>query len=559
MRERWTTNGETSMNKLPASIVALLILCSAALTAAPRSLDLQVVASSSSVVRAHFDLPPLGELWTAPEASGLDIVWISDERPIAALMRWIAVPAGQRAELTIETRISYRANLNPQSSAVQIPLNLQELQAFRLEPAAAAQIGEPVFFRGQQLVPLLIYPVQLEADGSESGVVNQSLDFSVHFYDDPNQRALRSVGDAPASTAARFVDNLVINPPARDPIGGQFPHIGHILIIYNQNLAQRAYLDSLANWKRQMGYRVSLQPVDPTDPLAIRQMIRENYYFIEDPVQDLLIIGPDAQNLGDFYIPGYRVGAFTGDHYYGVMVDGEGERIVPELTVGRMYAETTSELAGVIKRSIRFERELFLDDENNRAWFKRALYTAEDIEVAGGQFVPSMIHLGRWVATRWRQMGIERIDTFFARDYSREELNQRVGNIARSGVSMILSRGWLDGCSQNAGSVDTQRKHPFLSAMTCLSWDRQTPIFKDSPLNRPKGPIGDLCMHGLTNTKYNNSILGGQVRAMRYFNISRTGWIQLYSKMQAWSDYRVDRQVWPDLERVISVYTLLGD
>ncbi|MBM3326499.1 MAG: T9SS type A sorting domain-containing protein, partial [Calditrichaeota bacterium] len=47
--------------------------------------------------------------------------------------------------------------------------------------------------------------------------------------------------------------------------------------------------------------------------------------------------------------------------------------------------------------------------------------------------------------------------------------------------------------------------------------------------------------------------------AMRYFDISRTGWIQLYSKMQAWSDYRVDRQVWPDLERVISVYTLLGD
>ncbi len=523
----------------------------------PINNSIQIKASSDSEIQVRFDLPPLEELMNRSEDYGLDLVWTSDQRPVAALKYWVYVPDHQRATLGEVSRQSHRVDSNSESPA--IPLEEQEISSMMLTPTSPIQLGEPLSFRGYRLVPLTIFPVQLDAESDISGVINQALEFSIRFSTESSQRALRPVNDSPLSYPARFINSLVINPPARDPIGGQSSHIGHILIIYNQNLATRAYLDSLADWKRQMGYRVSLAAVNPSDPMAIRQMIRQNYYFTDDPVQDLIIIGPNSQNLSDLYIPNFREGMFSGDHYYGVMVDGESERIVPEITVGRLYAETTSELAGVIKRSIRYERELFLDNENNRAWFKRALFTAEDIAVAGGQFVPSMIHLGRWIYTRLEQMGINNIDTLYARDYTPAQLDARVRDIVSAGASLVLSRGWLLGCRQGDGCINTGQRHPFISAMTCLSWDHQKYVFKDSPVNRPKGPIGDICMQGLTNTKYNNSILGGQMRAMRYFNIHRTGWIQLYSKMQAWSDYCVDRQVWPDLERVISVYTLLGD
>ncbi|MBM3329613.1 MAG: T9SS type A sorting domain-containing protein, partial [Calditrichaeota bacterium] len=295
----------------------------------------------------------------------------------------------------------------------------------------------------------------------------------------------------------------------------------------------------------------------------VRRIIQNDYFNVADPISHLIIIGSDNPAENAVFFPAYRNEPYTNDHYYGIMRGNLADtmRYVPEISVGRYYAASVGDLQGAIKRSILYEREPFLDNQNNRAWFNHALFTCESINVPGGQFVPSMIHLMRWSWLRWTQMGM-RVDTLaFSDSASSARVNQQVADLlVNQGLSVVASRGWLTGSvDRNQRAVNTGRRNPFVMAITCLSWDLQKFFFIGSSHNNPKGPVASISVHGLTNTKFNNSVLGGMVRGMRDNRLHQPGWLSIMGKWQGWNDYRYAPNIYEDLFRVIVVTTTLGD
>lgn len=488
-----------------------------------------------------------------------------DGEEIPVISRLIAVPTGHRAEIEVE--IIKRNSLEKQSNFSQNtgvpisrkPVEPNELQSTYLEPPYSANIGDVEILRGIPVAPISIFPVQISQD-KNLVLENREMVIQVRFVPDENAPQVRAINDPPGSAASRMLNRLLLNRPTRDYDEIQRDNRGRMLIVHQDdeefNERGLAPLDSLVTWKRQMGFKVDIEAIDLQQmiPSDIREMVREDYYLnTNDPISYLLIIGADSIEQ-ELMFPSFNFDGYIGDHFYGLM-DDENEYL-PDIAVGRMHVYSYQELRGAIKRTVLYEREPYVDDGVN--WFTRAIYTGEHIAAPGGDFVPSMVHLGLWVERRLRQNGYTRIDLYYARNED-EHVDIETRDALVAGRSLAISRGWLAGCYDlpNRQPADTDRKNPFVMSITCLSLDRQSLFFRTVTELNSNGPIACFAVSGLTHSKTNNSIIGGALNSMIRFDTHETGWIQNAGRYQMYSDnfYRL----LPYHLETMAVFRLLGD
>lgn len=559
-----------NMNRILAFLV-IFSMTIPAIAIPVSEVAVQVQDRGSSGIELSFQLPSISAAaFSLSEAEG--IFETIDGREVPAVTRWVAVPIGHRVDLEIRSR---RGNVR--DGLGNVLTSHIDGDFAELDPPQVATVGRIAMFRGVAITPVTFYPLQYEVDGDRR-VENSSVEIAVNFVPDSDAPAAMRVNNLPGSSARRLLNNFLVNSPYRDdPRRDPVQQTNHdrILIVHNNSdlfmERGRPWVDSLANWKRQMGYHVDVVSFPfNVDPREVYHFIRENYF--EDnqdndvaefgSLSHLIIIGNYEGNLG---FPRYFAGdELEGDHFYSLMyanIADEDNWYIPQITVGRMYATSFEELAGVIKRSILFEREPFREEGDD--WFTRAIYTGERVAAPGGDYVPSMVHLGRWVYSRLVQRGYTDVDTLYA-PTEREE-QAMIDSVRRllhfdHGLSLAVSRGWLKGCViDEQRVVDTGRKNPFVMAITCLSGETQEQFFRSTTANRPKGPIVSMAILQLTHTRTNNSLVGGMVRAIRYSNIHQPGWIQVLGKIQMADDYRYDDAELERIKGTLACFTLMGD
>lgn len=468
---------------------------------------------------------------------------------------WVALPPGTLPEVAVVERDA-------------VPLESREVAETAAKFTAAGkvpsdrpvEVGRAVVFRGIALAPVFLFPVQLDRSAGERGMVlNRNLTVRVDFVPDEAAPKAAATPRRDYPEAWRWLGGLLLNP-ARDQAERQFDHLAHILILYPQGLDSAqgvAWVDSLANWKRQMGYKVSVEAVNPNSTAQnIRQFVRNNYFIdAEDPITHLVLIGCDTS--ATVWLP-TDIRTNLGDHYYSLMDDNDVWS--SDVHVGRFWVQSYSELQGAVRRSILYEREPYTQ---GGAWFDNALYTAENIDAPDGQYVPSMRHLGRWIFSRLRMADIEVVDTLYADSPQHsEQVRQRVRDLLEStGISVAISRGWLEGCYYQNRAANTGRRNPFVLAITCLSAD---PVgqgfFRSTSRNNPQGPIASLVIDGFTHTKGNNNMLAWATRGMSYLGLHQPGPIQTLTKYMVFSDLQyADNVLEEEILPTMQAYRLFGD
>lgn len=167
------------------------------------------------------------------------------------------------------------------------------------------------------------------------------------------------------------------------------------LIIAHRDFAGSTALQNFANWKRQKGYSVYVVYTDEIDPTyddtlfsgqdwknpkitdmgrKIKEYLRTIYSF--NKLKYLLIIG-DAEFIPPYYGRthmyiyhryigddgvGYA-GRIGSDTYYGIMetdeYDGIYSPLVPDILIGRLPAQTNSELSIMINKIIKYDKGSF--------------------------------------------------------------------------------------------------------------------------------------------------------------------------------------------------------
>ncbi len=549
---------ESSINRIVTAALVVMVGTAAAGANLKPDAAIQITGSSAAGLSLRAELPSMAEIVASQSLAGTSMIFKDDETSVPAVTRWIALPEGSLPSVFLKECSSRRLNSDGTPSG---DVFRNELVSQKLWPSQPYSISPVEVYRGVPIAAITFYPLQLNKDGS--GVENSRIDVSIQFRSDASAPKATPVRDIPGSRATRLLDEMLINPPARDPGERQSNTIEHILFLRSTAVDSFVikYVDSLAVWKRQMGYKVSIWAVDlgQCSPAMIRDSIRTNYYSdVDDPISHLILMGGDSARLVPYFPPHPD----KGDHYYSLMDDDNDPRSerISDITVGRMYSLSSTEFRSVIKRSILYERQPFV--QGGERWFHRALYTAENIAAPGGQFVPSMIQLGRWIWYRWGQMGYEPIDTLYAGgDEQAQQVKVIVRNIlSRQGVSIAISRGWLSGCLEDDGEATvTGRGNPFVSAITCLSAPTQAKFFRDTALNTSSGPIASFAIWNLTHSKTNNCLMGGQVRAMYQFGYTQPGLIQNFSKIQLWSDYSIAEESYEEVDALLWAYRLMGD
>ena len=169
------------------------------------------------------------------------------------------------------------------------------------------------------------------------------------------------------------------------------PSVGskNYIIITHSDFAAAA--DSIANWKRQLGYSVEIISASNWTVADVKTAVHSRYQSWIPKPDYLLIIGDDEDVPSETYYT-YDNDAFGTDLYY-VCMDGNGD-YVPDMAKGRISPTDAANAMMQVHKIINYERNpiqdsafytnglncaQFQDDDGDTYADRRFLHTSEDI------------------------------------------------------------------------------------------------------------------------------------------------------------------------------------
>ena len=161
------------------------------------------------------------------------------------------------------------------------------------------------------------------------------------------------------------------------------------IIITHSNFVAAA--DSLANWKRQMGYSVEVISANNWTTASVKNAVHTRYQNWTPKPDYLLIIGDNGDVPSETYYT-YDGDPFGSDLYY-VCMDGSSD-FVPDMAKGRISPSSVENAMMQVRKIINYERNpisdtafynngancaQYQDDDGDGYADRRFLHTSEDI------------------------------------------------------------------------------------------------------------------------------------------------------------------------------------
>ncbi|MCF7811787.1 hypothetical protein K9N50_12460, partial [bacterium] len=557
---------------LTLSITLLISIPAFAGEANASPVQMSIQDQCSAGISVQCNLPTMQEITENPGQTIEGIVWLNDEQSVPVIRRWVRLPDGHRVQAEIQNQTSY-LNSDDNSNQINIrrEIDSDQIYALNANPPQTVVVGKPIMFRGVPIAPVSIYPLQLIEDGSKV-IENTDLSIDLEFIPDASvQTTIRQNDENLSQNTNKMLDDLVLNPPRRDPGENQYSCTERMVIMFSENIPDSLpgnpvdwINDNFVDWKRKMGYQVDIHVVNRNQSMSeIRRSIRENFWNVDEgeiPLSYLVIIGHAEDNIDPYFFPTEPT---YGDNYFAAMDDADV--FSPDICVARIDIPAFSGdggLRAVLQRSILYESNPYMEETD---WYSKGTYTAENILAAGGQFAASMVQLGRWVEdrlTRFADPHYTSVDTFYASLAGNGNVPAQTFAALEDGRSILLSRGWVMGCIDGENYAYTDRMNPFICAMTCHSGDVTRAYYRSGAYRDTFGPVASMGMFGATNTKFNQSLVGWITRSITYDDYHKPGWIQLYSKLNMIGDYIQDDeslQLETAIPSIMKSYRLLGD
>ena len=403
-------------------------------------------------------------------------------------------------------------------------------------PPVPAKLGKPVIMRGYRIVPVIIYPLRWNPRTKEMQIIEAmdiSLDFTsdenrINIIDNPNRRR-------PSASVDKMIAELVMNPP---PPGRDDPHSGSLLYITPNRDDVVEALEPLVEWRRRMGWTVEVERVNNSGAAAIKRVIQDAYDEWDIPPEHIILVGDaNGQYLLGYFderrdYPNYP---YETDHHFGCL---EGDDILQEAAVGRFCYDSINMLNGYIDKTIQYESEPYLGEEDEVGWQKRAMVCSVD-----NRSRPT-IPMCRWAKYLFLRNSYDNVEELYYPTNGEEA--SWIPREIESGVSFFVFRGHLHMNNYRPSSVILNLRNggmlPFAIIATCNTGDYGEQVgqqFYHSEyfaLNPNGGAIGAVGCSGATHTLWNNLITCATVRAP-FVGISHQGWALVRGKVELFSNY----------------------
>ncbi|RUA28449.1 MAG: hypothetical protein DSY76_04370 [Bacteroidetes bacterium] len=319
----------------------------------------------------------------------------------------IAIPEGASYELKISRAVPLLKNgikvypaLKPAVDTEGAPepsfeINKEFYQIDRVYPAEAVSIREIIVIRGLRYAVVQVCPVQYNPARNQL-ILNENINYEIQFksanrfvdVSKHTEHAMRILSNNALNGKAikEETDNFFASNQNLLPSGGGKNYI----IITHSNF--QAAADSLAKWKRQMGYTVDVVSQSSWTTAQVRNAVHSRYSNWTPKPDYLVIIGDHQFVPAEMYsTPGHN-DPFGSDLYY-VCMDGSGD-YVPDMAKGRISANSAADALLQVSKMINYERNpvtdtsfyqnavncaQFQDDNIDGYADRRFAHTSEDI------------------------------------------------------------------------------------------------------------------------------------------------------------------------------------
>lgn len=375
-------------------------------------------------------------------------------------------------------------------------------------PPNVAEISRPAIFRDFRIVTVTLYPVQVNPVTRQARFYdNISVDIVANDTPGENELLLnRRPSGHWVPIYQSYIENLDEN--ALDEADY---NPGSYAIVCRDNATALQWADSLANWRRRMGFTVTIEARNSWSSNEILSYLQSAYTTWDPPLEFAVIMG-DAYSGGTFNMPMSPSGRY--DHGY---ADLQGNDDFEEIAVGRLSAQSAANFSLIHSKIMAYERSPYMSDPS---WFTRTfLYAGTANNVSSNEI------LMLWAADMFRNYtGVSnpQVSTHFG-----NVSNSLIGQRLTEGVTFFLWRGTVVGemNESSATSMSSTPKLPVVLTITCGSgdYDNQLGLSESWLLaGTASAPKGGVCGIGTatwnTHVPYNNSLAGGLV-----YNIANLG------------------------------------
>ena len=396
-------------------------------------------------------------------------------------------------------------------------------------PVSFTHVSEPIVMRNMVMVQVSLTPFQYNPVLRELTVIHnaevelvESGDAEMPFI--PSKRS-RAFDD--------FLKAIVVNYEtlSRNDESYQRPSILYVLPNNIGNLFST--VEPLMDWKRRMGYEVNYisSSTIVNNRNNLKDYIEEAYENWDNPPVHVNIVA-DAE--GSYDIPtwtdswsGYNG---EGDHPYSLL---EGNDQFPEVFLGRLSFDTSSDLQTIISKTINYESNPYM----NENWFQRACLVG-DPSTSGISCVITNEHIHEILDVA----GFEEVNTVYSGSFP-GEMQSGISD----GVAFFNYRGYygVSGFTDNnVNNTNNGFMLPVATVITCgtgsfASEEALSESFiRAGTSANPRGSVVCIGTATLgTHTMFNNMVGMGFYYGALIHDIQTVGSALMYGKMMLYQNY----------------------
>ncbi|MCB5255183.1 MAG: C25 family cysteine peptidase [Candidatus Cloacimonetes bacterium] len=356
--------------------------------------------------------------------------------------------------------------------------------------------------RDFRILSLSIHPVQWDAKSSELTVYDEVL-VEVSFTDEASVTDMADyVSYSPAfrniyaANLLNFEDYRYLNSTQG---------YGRILMIRanNSNSVYLSLIENFANWKRMKGHEVNLVNVQiaGSSSTAIKNYIQAQYDNPDTRPDYVILIG-DTPQIPTFY-ESYTYYNGEGDYPYTFLA---GDDLLGDVFIGRISVETVDQLATVLSKVYRYERDI-VNDPSAAAWVNRILLIGD----------PSTSGISCMYNSKYIKELAESVnpDYSFIENYSGGYAST-INSGINQGVNFFSYRGYINmsGWSPSSSLMNNPR-FPHAVILTCSTGNfassygaaTSESFIRLGTSANPSGAVTAIAMATTgTHTMYNNAL-----------------------------------------------------
>ena len=447
--------------------------------------------------------------------------------------------------------VSYVVNESRFETNINIDSNIRQKSKGSFYPENNLVVSDAMIFRGVVVKQITFHPYRINLQTGDIEIYND-VDFLIEEYHVNNTRNYHTV--KLSKMFEPLYSSLISNyePSSREE-DYQTPAV---LYIGGGSSLDNPYVQDLIDWRHKTGFIVYTASTSDigSSTSSIKNYIQNLYENSQNPPEIVGLIGDTGGSYAiDYFTESWSGYSGPGDFPYSQL---DGNDLFPEVFIGRISVNSSSDLANVINKTLVYEKATYLNQIGDE-WYERGALCGDP--TSSGQ---STIITNEYIANILNAYGFEDVNG----NYGAGNYANWMENELEDGSLYMNYRGFMGTSgfgSSNINSASNGYKNPFAVFITCGTGSYNSTclseeFFRAGSVSNPKGAVASVgTATSGTHTLFNNIVNMGIYDGIFPKNLQYAGAAMANGRLSLLQTYPGDPNNW------VSIFSywnnLIGD